>query len=118
MVYLVNQSLYRLSLVILILSVYDCSNCLKVGQIVSFYKIPLKQVLVVYFTFSLTHSSTSGFGVHMPVLKNICLLQVYDDLDLPFGKLRLLPKGGHGGHNGYKAFHPISDLFKDVFTSI
>nr|XP_043617894.1 peptidyl-tRNA hydrolase, mitochondrial-like [Erigeron canadensis] len=45
-----------------------------VGAIVSFYKIPPKQVLVIY-----------------------------DDLDLPFGKLRLLPKGGHGGHNGMKS---------------
>ncbi|CAN8304845.1 unnamed protein product [Cochlearia groenlandica] len=45
-----------------------------VGQIVSFYKIPLKQVLVIY-----------------------------DDLDLPFGKMRLLPKGGHGGHNGMRS---------------
>nr|GMC51516.1 peptidyl-tRNA hydrolase, chloroplastic-like isoform X1 [Ipomoea batatas] len=43
-----------------------------VGAIVSFYKIPLKQVLVIF-----------------------------DDMDLPFAKLRLLPKGGHGGHNGY-----------------
>ncbi|WVY95807.1 hypothetical protein V8G54_027958 [Vigna mungo] len=42
-----------------------------VGAIVSYYKIPLKQVLVIF-----------------------------DDLDLPFAKLRLLPKGGHGGHNG------------------
>ncbi|KAL3748744.1 hypothetical protein ACJRO7_009909 [Eucalyptus globulus] len=45
-----------------------------VGPIVSYYKIPLKQVLVVF-----------------------------DDLDLPFAKLRLLPKGGHGGHNGMKS---------------
>ncbi|VVA91770.1 unnamed protein product [Arabis nemorensis] len=45
-----------------------------VAQIVSFYKVPLKQVLVIY-----------------------------DDLDLPFGKLRLLPKGGHGGHNGMRS---------------
>ncbi|KAI3507139.1 hypothetical protein L1887_21949 [Cichorium endivia] len=45
-----------------------------VGAIVSFYKIPPKQVLVIF-----------------------------DDLDLPFGKLRLLPKGGHGGHNGMKS---------------
>ncbi|KAL0415839.1 UNVERIFIED_CONTAM: Peptidyl-tRNA hydrolase, chloroplastic [Sesamum latifolium] len=45
-----------------------------VGAIVSYYKIPLKQVLVMF-----------------------------DDLDLPFGKLRLLPKGGHGGHNGMKS---------------
>ncbi|KAL3352100.1 hypothetical protein AABB24_020279 [Solanum stoloniferum] len=45
-----------------------------VGAIVSYYKIPLKQVLVVF-----------------------------DDLDLPFAKLRLLPKGGHGGHNGMRS---------------
>ncbi|KAK7261176.1 hypothetical protein RIF29_27481 [Crotalaria pallida] len=25
-------------------------------------------------------------------------VQIFDDLDLPFAKLRLLPKGGHGGH--------------------
>lgn len=31
--------------------------------------------------------------------------QIYDDLDLPFAKLRLLPKGGHGGHNGYLSRH-------------
>lgn len=51
-----------------------------VGAIVSYYKIPLKQVLVIY-----------------------------DDLDLPFAKLRLLPKGGHGGHNGMRN---IIDKFK------
>ncbi|XP_030535472.1 peptidyl-tRNA hydrolase, mitochondrial isoform X1 [Rhodamnia argentea] len=45
-----------------------------VGPIASYYKIPLKQVLVVF-----------------------------DDLDLPFAKLRLLPKGGHGGHNGMRS---------------
>ncbi|XP_047332440.1 peptidyl-tRNA hydrolase, mitochondrial-like [Impatiens glandulifera] len=51
-----------------------------VGAIVSYYKVPLKQVLVVF-----------------------------DDLDLPFAKLRLLPKGGHGGHNGMRS---IIDHFK------
>nr|GMC74024.1 peptidyl-tRNA hydrolase, mitochondrial [Ipomoea batatas] len=45
-----------------------------VGAIVSYYKIPLKQVLVIF-----------------------------DDMDLPFAKLRLLPKGGHGGHNGMRS---------------
>ncbi|KAM7267606.1 hypothetical protein ACFE04_009772 [Oxalis oulophora] len=51
-----------------------------VGAIVSYYKIPLKQVLVIF-----------------------------DDLDLPFAKMRLLPKGGHGGHNGMRS---IIDHFK------
>ncbi|KAM1026414.1 hypothetical protein ACFX13_040046 [Malus domestica] len=51
-----------------------------VGSIVSYYKIPLKQVLVIF-----------------------------DDLDLPFGKLRMLPKGGHGGHNGMRS---VIDHFK------
>ncbi|KAL9262159.1 Peptidyl-tRNA hydrolase, chloroplastic-like protein [Drosera capensis] len=45
-----------------------------VGPMVSYYKIPLKQVLLIY-----------------------------DDMDLPFAKLRLLPKGGHGGHNGMRS---------------
>ncbi|CAL5215166.1 unnamed protein product [Lathyrus oleraceus] len=45
-----------------------------VGAIVSYYKIPLKQVIAIF-----------------------------DDMDLPFAKLRLLPKGGHGGHNGMKS---------------
>lgn len=51
-----------------------------VGPMVSYYKIPLKQVLLIY-----------------------------DDLDLPFAKLRLLPKGGHGGHNGMRS---VIDHFK------
>lgn len=45
-----------------------------VGPLVSYYRIPLKQVLVIF-----------------------------DDLDLPFATLRLLPKGGHGGHNGMRS---------------
>ncbi|KAK1298215.1 hypothetical protein QJS10_CPB14g00397 [Acorus calamus] len=45
-----------------------------VGSIVSYYDIPLNQVLLIF-----------------------------DDLDLPFAKLRLLPKGGHGGHNGMRS---------------
>ncbi|XP_042490136.1 peptidyl-tRNA hydrolase, chloroplastic isoform X2 [Macadamia integrifolia] len=51
-----------------------------IGSIVSYYKIPLKQVLVVF-----------------------------DDMDLPLAKLRLLPKGGHGGHNGMRS---VIDHFK------
>ncbi|XP_056684245.1 peptidyl-tRNA hydrolase, mitochondrial isoform X1 [Spinacia oleracea] len=51
-----------------------------VGPMVSYFKIPLNQVLVIY-----------------------------DDLDLAFARLRLLPKGGHGGHNGMRS---VIDHFK------
>ncbi|MFN3407107.1 MAG: aminoacyl-tRNA hydrolase [Caldimicrobium sp.] len=31
------------------------------------------------------------------------LLVIYDDLDLPLGKIKLLPKGGAGGHKGVQS---------------
>ncbi len=31
------------------------------------------------------------------------VLVVYDDMDLPFGKVRMRPFGGHGGHNGMRS---------------
>ncbi len=31
------------------------------------------------------------------------LLVVYDDIDLPFGKMRLRPSGTHGGHKGMRS---------------
>ena len=44
------------------------------GPLVNYYRIPLENVLVIY-----------------------------DELDLPFGALRLRPDGGSGGHNGMKS---------------
>lgn len=45
-----------------------------IGPLVNYYRIPLENVLVIY-----------------------------DELDLPFGVLRLRAEGGSGGHNGMKS---------------
>uniref|UniRef100_A0A7N0TZM0 peptidyl-tRNA hydrolase n=1 Tax=Kalanchoe fedtschenkoi TaxID=63787 RepID=A0A7N0TZM0_KALFE len=51
-----------------------------------------------------------GFIGNVPVMlakpqtfMNLSGQSVYDDMDLPFAKLRMLPKGGHGGHNGMRS---------------
>lgn len=33
------------------------------------------------------------------------IIVVYDDLDLPVGKVRIKKGGGHGGHNGLRSLH-------------
>ncbi|CAA7397643.1 unnamed protein product [Spirodela intermedia] len=53
-----------------------------VASLVAYFKVPLNQVLLIY-----------------------------DDLDLPFASLKLLPKGGHGGHNGMRS---VIQRFKGV----
>lgn len=54
-----------------------------------------------------TYMNLSGESIK-PLMKyyNIDLddvLVIYDDLDLPIGKVRLRQKGGHGGHNGVRS---------------
>lgn len=44
------------------------------------------------------------------------LLVVYDDLDLPLGRLRLRPAGGSGGHKGIHSI--ISSVGRDDFTRL
>jgi len=44
------------------------------------------------------------------------LLVIYDDLDLPPGKVRIRPKGGSGGHKGMKSI--ISALGSEDFARI
>jgi len=48
------------------------------------------------------------------------LVVIYDDLDLPCGKLRLRPSGGSAGHNGLKSIikHLGSSEFKRVRVGI
>lgn len=43
------------------------------------------------------------------------VLVVSDDMDLPFGKLRMRPFGGHGGHNGLRSvIATIGDEFPRI----
>ncbi len=49
-----------------------------VASILGFYKIPQKDMIVVH-----------------------------DDMDLPFGRLRVRVGGGHGGHNGIRDIHRL-----------
>ncbi|NPA43083.1 MAG: aminoacyl-tRNA hydrolase [Chlorobi bacterium] len=44
------------------------------------------------------------------------LLVIADDLNLPFGRIRLRAKGSHGGHNGLR--HIIETLGTDAFPRL
>ncbi|MGI6367916.1 MAG: aminoacyl-tRNA hydrolase [Anaerolineae bacterium] len=44
------------------------------------------------------------------------IIVVYDDLDLPFGRLRVRPGGGSGGHNGMRSI--IRELGSEDFARI
>ena len=44
------------------------------------------------------------------------ILVIYDDLDLPMGKLRMREKGSSGGHNGVKSI--ISNIQTDEFKRV
>lgn len=59
-----------------------------------------------------TYMNLSGKAVrHWMTKKNISkenLLVVLDDLNLPFGKMRLRAKGSDGGHNGLKSIDQLT----------
>ena len=44
------------------------------------------------------------------------LMVIYDDVDLPLGKLRMRPKGGHGGHKGMRSI--IAELGTQEFPRL
>jgi PTH1 family peptidyl-tRNA hydrolase len=47
------------------------------------------------------------------------VLVIVDDMDLPFGSLRMRPFGGHGGHNGLRSIiATIGDRFPRVRVGV
>ena len=65
----------------------------------------------------LTYMNRSGIAVSALMrrysLEDEQLLVIYDDMDLPLGRLRLRPSGGSGGHRGMDSIitHLASDHF-------
>ncbi len=53
-----------------------------------------------------TYMNLSGKAVRYHLIQNTIpiqrLLVITDDIALPFGKIRIRPKGSHGGHNGLR----------------
>ncbi len=68
----------------------------------------------------LTYMNLSGLAVEELLHKYAeapeHLIVIYDDLDLPLGKLRIRPQGGHGGHKGVKSI--IENLDTNTFIRI
>ena len=67
-----------------------------------------------------TYMNKSGFAIHSLLnffkigLEN--LLVAYDDVDLPFGAIRLRPSGGSAGHKGVQSI--IEQLGSDQFPRL
>jgi PTH1 family peptidyl-tRNA hydrolase len=64
---------------------------------------------------NLSGRAVSGIGRFFKVLPQETLV-VFDDVDLPLGKLRLRPSGSAAGHNGLKSL--ISSLGTDQFPRV
>lgn len=67
-----------------------------------------------------TYMNSSGLAVRQVVdwykLQPQQVLVIYDDLDLPLGKVRLRPAGSAGGHNGMKSI--IAHLGTQAFPRL
>lgn len=74
----------------------------------------------VLFVKPMTYMNESGRAVeairHYYKVDPVDILIIYDDLDLPTGKLRLRQSGSAGGHNGIKSI--IAQLGKQNFKRL
>ncbi|MFC1896797.1 aminoacyl-tRNA hydrolase, partial [Thermodesulfobacteriota bacterium] len=74
---------------------------------VAFGRGNIRQHVRVVLGKPLTYMNRSGLAVRRLAdffgIQGKDLLVIHDDLDLPFGKIRIKEKGGHGGHKGLKS---------------
>lgn len=75
-----------------------------------------KVILLKPLTFMNLSGRSVAPAAHFHKIAPVDILTVYDDLDLPPGKLRMREKGGAGGHNGMKSL--IQELAADDFPRL
>jgi len=84
------------------------------------YGIGLYQGVKVLLLKPLTYMNLSGESVRAVMdyyqIELEDILVIYDDLDLPVGKIRLRQKGSSGGHNGIKSI--VSHIGTQQFNRI
>ena len=74
------------------------------------------EIYLIKPTTFMNNSGKSLKQFHSKLGKNIEFLIIYDDLDLPVGKIRLRKNGSAGGHNGIKSI--INELGTNEFERI
>ena len=79
------------------------------------------QVIIVEPQTYMNNSGSAVYGLVNYYNVDVAdILVIYDDLDLPIGKLRIRPKGSSGGHNGIKDIirYLNTDQFKRIRVGI
>lgn len=76
----------------------------------------LKAILVKPQTFMNLSGEVVGRLAHFYEVPAEGILVIYDDLDLPVGKIRVRPEGGSGGHRGMNSI--IQHLSTDAFPRL
>jgi len=61
-----------------------------------------KLILLKPSTFMNRSGKAVNYWLQKEKIKNSNLLVILDDLNLPFGRIKIKPKGKNGGHNGLK----------------
>lgn len=92
------------------------SNSLVFKKSKNYYYTKYSDAMLVKPT---TYMNLSGIAIQSAITKfsNIDeILVVVDDMDLPFGQIRIRTKGGTGGHNGLKSI--TTSLGSDEYARI